>query len=103
MDRSIVFHLLTATQWQDDLKQWKTTVRKRAVFGQLSSVTANEFFAGGQNGFSPEFRIVMFAPDYQGEQNLEIDGEVYSIYRTYFAKNDMIELYVEKRRGDESR
>ena len=45
----------------------------------------------------------MFAPDYKGEQNLEIDGEVYSIYRTYFAKNDMIELYVEKRRGDESR
>lgn len=103
MDRSIVFYLLTTTEWQDELKQWQRTVEKREVFGQLSSVTANEFFAGGQNGFKPEFRIVMFEPDYHGEDNLEYDGKVYSVYRTYHAKNDMIELYCEKRAGDENR
>ena len=102
MDRSISFKLLTSTKWQDEIKQWHETTRKREVFGQLGSVTANEFFAGGQNGFKPEFRIVMFAPDYLGEELLEIDGQVYSIYRTYFAKNDMIELYVEKRSGNET-
>lgn len=102
MDRSIVFNLLTATEWQDELKQWQKTTRKREVFGQLSSVTANEFFAGGQNGIKPEFRIIMFEPDYYGEDSLEYEGKVYSIYRTYRAKNDMIELYCEKRAGDEN-
>lgn len=100
MDRSVDFYLLTETRTQDAILQWVTTVEKRLVFGRVQSVTANEFFAGGQNGFKPELRITMFAPDYQGEENLEINGKQYSIYRTYYGTNDTLELYVEKRRGD---
>ena len=99
MDRSIDFYLLTSVSYQDEMKQFQETTRKRLVFGQLSSVSASEFFAGGQNGLKPEFRIVMFAPDYYGEKTLEFNGEVYTIYRTYLSRNDMIELYVEKRAG----
>ncbi len=103
MDRSIAFYLLTSTEYQDELKQWHKTTRKREVYGQLSSVSASEFFAGGQNGLKPEFRITMFEPDYCGEDNLEYNGVVYSIYRRYLGKNDTIELYCEKRTGDENR
>lgn len=101
MDRSITFYFLTETYQQDSIGQWVKTVDKRQVFGQVSSVTANEFFAGGANGFKPDLRITMFAPDYHGEDNLELDGKIYSIYRTYYGRNDTIELYLERRRGDE--
>lgn len=102
MDRSVTFYFLTETYQQDSIGQWVKTTQKRQVFGQVSSVTANEFFAGGANGFKPDLRITMFAPDYQGEDNLELDDKIYSVYRTYFGRNDTIELYLERRRGDES-
>ena len=100
MDRSVAFFLLTETMTQDAIGQWVKTVERRQVFGQVSSVTANEFFAGGQNGFKPDIRITMFGPDYHGEDNLELDGKTYSIYRTYFGRSDTIELYCERRTGD---
>ena len=100
MDRSVSFYLISKTMAQDTIGQWAPTVEKRQVFGQVSSVTASEFFAGGQNGFKPELRITMFGPDYEGEENLELDGQIYSIYRTYKARTDTLELYVEKRAGD---
>ena len=100
MDRSVDFYLLADTWTQDGIKQWVKTTTRRQVFGRVQSVTGNEFFAGGQNGFKPEFRITMFAPDYEGEDNLELNGKQYSIYRTYYATTDTLELYVERRAGD---
>lgn len=102
MDRSVDFYLLKPTRTQDSIGQWVETVERRQVLGQVSSVTASEFFAGGQNGLQPEIRVTMFAYDYQDEQNLELDGKIYSIYRTYYARNDTLELYCERRRGDEN-
>ena len=80
--------------------QWVENVTRRPVYGQIGSVSASEFFAGGQNGFKPEWRVTMFGPDYEGEDDAEIDGEVYSIYRVFRARNDRVELYMERRTGD---
>ena len=41
----------------------------------------------------------MFAPDYQGEQIAVVDGARYGVYRTYRAKNETLELYLERRAG----
>lgn len=100
MDRSVSFYLISKTMAQDTIGQWAPTVEKRQVFGQVSSVTASEFFAGGQNGYKPELRITMFSYDYHGEDDLELDGKIYTVYRTYFSRTDTIELYCERRRGD---
>lgn len=100
MDKSIVFTLLTVERTQDTFGQWKEEVTRSTVYGQITSVSADEFFAGGQNGYKPEYRITMFAPDYNDEQRCEIDGVEYSIYRTYRGRTDTIELYVERRTGD---
>ena len=96
----MMFYLLSVDHSVDSIGQYVEEVTERPVFGNVQSVTASEFFAGGQNGFKPEYRITMFGPDYEGEENLKLDGVVYSIYRTYRAKTDVIELYVEKRAGD---
>lgn len=100
MDKSIVFQLLTVTRAPDSIGQYVDTVTKRTVYGQITSVSMDEFFAGGQNGLKPEYRITMFGPDYEGEERCEIDEVEYSIYRTYRGRADTVELYVERRAGD---
>lgn len=100
MDRSIVFTLLTVERAQDTFGQWKEEATRSTVYGQISSVSMDEFFAGGQNGYKPEYRITMFGPDYNDEQRCEIDGVEYSIYRIYRGRTDTVELYVERRAGD---
>lgn len=95
-----MFYLLSVERAQDSFGQWTEETIERPVYGNVTSVTASEFFAGGQNGFKPEYRITMFGPDYEGEENLKLDGVIYSIYRTYRARTDEIELYVERRAGD---
>lgn len=79
----------------------KTEVKKK-VFCDVSSVTQTEWFEGGRNGLNPEYRLTMFVGDYEGEQVCELNGVRYTIYRTYITKNDLIELYVEKRKGNEN-
>lgn len=100
MDKSIAFDLLAVTWSQDSIGQFTETVTARTVFGQITSVSRDEFFAAGQNGFKPEYRVTMFGPDYQGERRCLIDNVEYSVYRVYHGRTDSVELYLERRAGD---
>lgn len=100
MDRSIVFTLISVECAQDTIGQWTETDVRHTVYGQITSVSMDEYFAGGQNGFKPEYRITMFGPDYEGETRCEVDGVEYSIYRVYRGRTDTVELYLERRAGD---
>lgn len=99
MDRSNIITLLSATKTQDQFGVWRETLTERNVFCQVDSVTANEFFNGGRNGLNPEYRMTMFFGDYQGETMLRYNGMTYAIYRTYQRRDDIIELYVERKGG----
>ena len=101
MDRSIQFSLISKTREKNEFGLYEETVTLKSVYGQISSVSASEFFAAGQNGFKPEYRLTMFEPDYSGEDEVVIGNVIYSVYRTYHARNDMIELYVERRAGNQ--
>jgi len=100
MDRSIDFVLLQKTRTKNTFGYYEETVKERTVFGRIGDVSASEFFAGGQAGFKPEYRITMFAPDYEGEDQCQIGDETFSIYRTYHATTDTLELYLERRAGN---
>lgn len=99
MDRSEVITLLTPVKQQDDYGVWRETETGHDVFCQVDSVTRSEFFEGGRSGLNPEFRMTMFFGDYNDEKTLIYKGKSYSVYRTYIAKNDTIELYVERKGG----
>ena len=75
---------------------------KKEVIVYVESVTGSEYFQGGANGLRPQYRFTMFAPDYDGQEIVEYDGELYSVYRTYLNKTFELELYVERRKGDEA-
>ena len=99
MDRSEVITLLAATKAQNDYGVWIETLTNRDVFCQVDSVSRAEFFDGGRNGLNPEFRMTLFAGDYEGERLLIYKENTYSVYRTYQGRNDTVELYVERKGG----
>ena len=99
MDRSTPIYLISTTYTEDAFGVLQPTTTKRLVYANVTSVSASEWFEGGRNGLNPEFRMTMFGPDYEGEEIVEYNGALYSVYRTYTAKTDRLELYVEKRKG----
>lgn len=99
MDRSEVLTLIGTTRTQDEYGIWHETPAARNVFCQVNSITRSEFFDAGRNGLNPEFMFSMFAGDYEGERTCEYRGQKYSIYRTYLGRNDVIELYAERKGG----
>lgn len=103
MDRSDVVTLVKTTYTQDAYGVERGTETTRDVFCAVNSVTRSEFFDGGRNGLNPEYRITMFFGDYEGEQILRYNGQTYAVYRTYKAKTDTIELYVERQGGANGR
>ena len=53
----------------------------------------------GRNGLNPDFEFIVFAGDYNGERLVRYKGNTYAIYRTYYGKNDNLELYVQREGG----
>ena len=99
MDRSNVLTLVSVAYTTDALNQQVPKETTRDVFCNVSSVSAQEFFYAGQAGLNPEWRVTMFAPDYNGETIAELNGTRYGVYRTYLGKNETIELYLERKAG----
>ena len=99
MDRSVIITLLAETTTKNDYGVRETTYTERDVYAQLNSITRAEFYEAGRNGLNPEFMFSMFAGDYQGERVVKYNGDAYSVYRTYFARTDRVELYVQREGG----
>lgn len=99
MDRSNVIYLISQTFTVDEILQRVPVETKKRVFCDVRSASRAEWFDAGRDGLQPSFVFVMFAPDYSGEKIVEYNGHRYGIYRTYVAKNEQIELYVEEKGG----
>ena len=99
MDRSDVVTLVGYTQEQDEFGVWRPTPTERDVYCSVESVTRAEFFEGGRNGLNPEYKLTMFYADYNGEDTVVYNGIAYGVYRTFHAKTDELELYVERKGG----
>lgn len=102
MDRSDVITLIGVTRSQDEYGVWRTTPVRRHVMCQVNSVTRAEFFEAGRNGLNPELVFRVFFGDYDGEDTLIYNGQGYGIYRAYRGRNDIVELYAERKGGTNS-
>ena len=99
MDRSDVIKLISVTRTQDKYGQFVETEISRQVYCQVGSITQSEFYEGGRNGLNPEYRFTVFFADYEDETIIEYKDKRYAVYRTYLARNDKLELYVERKGG----
>lgn len=98
--RPSVIYLVSETYSQDQYGVTTATQTLRKTYADVQSVTGKEWFEGGRNGLNPQFRMRVRMGEYRGEEVLVYEGVFYTIYRT-FMDNDIIELYVEKRKGNE--
>lgn len=99
MDRSDVLTLISVSYTQDEYMQEIPTETSRDVFCETQSISHDEWFEAGRDGLRPEYSFTVFRYDYNGEPYVEYRGNRYAIYRTYEAKNETIELYVESKVG----
>lgn len=74
----------------------------REVYGVVGSSTQQEWFTAHRDGINSLFKLVIYSFEYEGELVVEMDGERYSVYRTYEASVDKVELYLEKKAGTEN-
>ena len=99
MDRSDIICLLTPTSLKTPQGVTVTTYEERVVFCRVRSISRSEFYDAGRNGLNPDFEFIVFAGDYNGERLARYKGNTYAIYRTYYGKNDNLELYVQREGG----
>ena len=99
MDRSTPIYLITEYNQEDQFGVLQPTLSRRLVYANVTSVSQSEWMDGGRIGLNPEYRMTMFAFDYANEKELVYNGSVFSIYRTYMGRNNMIELYVQRKQG----
>lgn len=99
MDRSDICYLITRTHTRDNDGVLRPTETETQVYCDVQSVSASEWFEGGRSGLNPELRFTMFSGDYLGQDIVRYNGVRYAVYRTYKARTDTIELYVQKEGG----
>ena len=100
MDRSSTAYLIGKDFVQDTYGIQHGIPTERMVYVSVQSVSSSEWFEGGRNGLNPELRFTMFRHDYNDEEEIRYNGKYYRIYRTYLGKDDSIELYCERRKGN---
>lgn len=100
MDRTEVIYLVAKDFVQDKYGVQTPVTSERKAYVQVNSVNASEWFEGGRNGLNPELRFTLSRFDYHGEDVVKFNNRYYTVYRTYLGRNDTIELYCEKRKGN---
>lgn len=100
MDRSGTVTLINHTYTIDAYGVQHEAITTRQVFAQVESVSLSEWTEGGRMGLNPEYRFTLFSPEYRGEKELVYKDITYTVYRTYNARNDAIELYAERKQGN---
>ena len=95
----VVAYLIGKTITQNAYKQEVATETRTQILATKDSVRRSEFYRAGVQNFHPEFVLKTAQIDYNGEDEVELDGQRYGIYRTYEVTEDDIELYCEKKEG----
>ena len=91
--------LIKETQTTDTIGQLVTTESTKEVIAEVKSVSQNEFMQGRQGGLTPEYVFHVSSFIYSGEKILSYEGKRYSVYRTFEADENYIELYTEQEVG----
>lgn len=99
MDRSDVIRLISVTYTTDEIGQEVAAEAGREVYCSVASITRAEWYDAAMVQLKPEYKVTMFAPDYEGEQTAEYDGVRYGVFRTYRGQNETLELYLERKAG----
>lgn len=78
--------LISYTIEYDEIGQQKKIPIKTNILCAIKSVGRSEFYAAAQAGLKPEITFIIHAYEYNGEKEVEFEGEKYKVLRTYRKK-----------------
>lgn len=86
----------------DEFRQEVTTETERTILAHLKEIGRSEFYQAAASDLVPEIAFDIHSFEYDYERIAEVDGQRYSIFRTYRHFSDgleMIELTCGKKVG----
>ena len=89
--------ILIKQSYQED--EWGNQVpveTRKPVLCNIKSIGRNEFYNAAMTGLKPSIIFVIHGYEYEGEQEVEFEGEIYKVIRTYATGFEEIELTCEK-------
>lgn len=99
MDRSNIVFLVGQTYATDSIGQQVATETKTQIFASINSISRDEYFTASSQGLKPQYQVRINRYEYDGQKEIEINGERYAVYRSYVGKGEMLDLYVEAKKG----
>jgi SPP1 family predicted phage head-tail adaptor len=75
------------------------TEERTGVFATVASVSQKEFFTAQQSGLKPEYKLIVWAHEYEEQPEVEYNGRKYAVYRTFLREDGKTELYVMRKAG----
>lgn len=101
MNNTYLIGLVAKTYVADSIGNMVETETISNVYANISSISAKEFFDGGQNGLKPDLKFIVREFEYSSQDTIRHNGCEYSVYRTYSREDGFVELYTEKKVGNQ--
>lgn len=99
MNQVVKISLISKTYSINEIGVSRVEETKTDVFATYYSVSQVEFYRAGQDGLRPQAVYAVKLIEYDGQDEIEVNSERLSVYRTYIRVDGRIELYVSKRKG----
>jgi len=80
----------------DEIGQGIEEPIERNILCGVKSIGRNEYYAAAQTGLKPAITFVIHCYEYNGEKEVEFEGEKYKVIRTYATDFEEMELVCEK-------
>ena len=93
-------NLISTAYSKDEYGVDRATETKNEIFAKVGSISGREFFNAGVNDIKPELKLIVNSYEYNGEKIIEYGATKYTVYRTYQASENSLELYVQRKVGD---
>lgn len=79
--------LIKTTQTENDMGDVIDSQERITVLCEVESVTRNEFYNAAKVDMQPEIVFVINRYDYNGESEVEYEGQLYDVIRSYKPNN----------------
>lgn len=99
MNQAVKISLITKTYTINEIGVSEAKESTKELFAVKHSISQSEFYSAGLQGFKPEARYDVLLTEYAGQDELEENGNRFTIYRTYDREDGRIELYATQRKG----
>ena len=88
MEYSDIIYLITEVIGEDEVgNQLPSLSSSKKCYAKTQSVRANEFYSAVETGLTPSIEFVIKKLNYNGEQVIEWNNEVYQVIRVVEPKN----------------